>query len=345
MAFGFHFVSNAAFHGCIRASWYDNYGFRYFEQLGDDVFVTGNFQIPASCSAKAARSSTREWSRATRSTPAAAAPSTWSAATSRATSRWCATPAPPRPRLRAARADPRRRRRAGQDLPGEHPARQQLRAELWPAQTVRMRLGRRRQAGPHRRQQHQSDLLARGLRSTQQPHRRPARAGGAWVGRSVRVSQRARGGRLRRRRAHGAAGGGQSRAHLRVPPGQWRRRHAPAGAAGAAYLPRRRHAAELRHRTRPGRHRRRSVSRRPALAVARAEHHPGGLRLAPARGIRPVRLFQLVHVPAGEQRDAGRAVLRTAAGRSAPPTARRTSCPSTRATLPPTTGTATARRT
>ena len=44
MAFGFHFVRNAAFHGCIRASWYDNYGFRYFEQLGNDVFVPGNFR-------------------------------------------------------------------------------------------------------------------------------------------------------------------------------------------------------------------------------------------------------------------------------------------------------------
>ena len=44
MAFGFHFVKNAAFHGCIRASWYNNYGFHYFEQVGDDPFAPGSFR-------------------------------------------------------------------------------------------------------------------------------------------------------------------------------------------------------------------------------------------------------------------------------------------------------------
>ena len=44
MAFGFHFAHNAAFHGCIRASWYDDYGFRYFEQVGSDPFAAGSFR-------------------------------------------------------------------------------------------------------------------------------------------------------------------------------------------------------------------------------------------------------------------------------------------------------------
>ena len=96
MAFGFHFARNAAFQGCIRASWYDDYGFRYFEQVGPTRSPRTASAMPAPCSARRARSSTRGWSRATRSTPAATAPSTWCAATSPATSRWCATPAPPR---------------------------------------------------------------------------------------------------------------------------------------------------------------------------------------------------------------------------------------------------------
>ena len=44
MAFGFHFARNAAFQGCIQASWYDNYGFRYFEQVGSDPVRRG--QLP-----------------------------------------------------------------------------------------------------------------------------------------------------------------------------------------------------------------------------------------------------------------------------------------------------------
>lgn len=36
MAFGFHFTRDAAFDGCIRASWYNDAGFRYFKKVGDD---------------------------------------------------------------------------------------------------------------------------------------------------------------------------------------------------------------------------------------------------------------------------------------------------------------------
>ena len=236
--------------------------------------------------------------------------------------------------------------RAGQDLPGKHPARQQLGAELRPAQTLPVRLGRRRPAGSHRRQQHQPDLLAGGLRPAPQPHRRAARAGGARHGRSVRIPQGARGGRLRRRRAHGADSGGQPRADQRVSPGRRRRRHPRAGAAGAAHLPRRRHAAELRHRTGAGRNGRRSLPRRacPRCGASRAS------RWRPAtgtgRGVFDLFIssnwytFYLensgtLEAPRFERPQAD----------PHPGTARRTSSPSTRAMSPPTTGTATAPRT
>jgi hypothetical protein len=41
--FAFHFVRNAAFQGCIRANWYSDYGFRYFEQVGCDPFDPRSF--------------------------------------------------------------------------------------------------------------------------------------------------------------------------------------------------------------------------------------------------------------------------------------------------------------
>ena len=44
MAFGFRFVRNEAFQGCIRASWYNDYGIHYFEQVGGDPFQADSFR-------------------------------------------------------------------------------------------------------------------------------------------------------------------------------------------------------------------------------------------------------------------------------------------------------------
>ncbi len=44
MAFGFHFVHDAAFQGCLRATWYDGFGFHYFEQVGSDLFAADSFR-------------------------------------------------------------------------------------------------------------------------------------------------------------------------------------------------------------------------------------------------------------------------------------------------------------
>ena len=44
MTFGFRFVDNAAFRGCLRASWYSDHGLHYFRQVGSDPWQPGSFQ-------------------------------------------------------------------------------------------------------------------------------------------------------------------------------------------------------------------------------------------------------------------------------------------------------------